>query len=410
MTTNETTLKNELLHDFTRFPNFLENFMKSEIWKKMEATVENSPWHREANVAVHTLMSLKQAERWFAMDDQLNNDGRHRLLVSLAVLFHDTGKPDMEVTKESEERGVYRSYASHEQRSARIFEGYVVDNWELFDGWITVKDIYTITWCIEHHLPYGVKNESKIETFIKSLLGLPNVGDVAVFFNALRGDAYGRDSDNYEVNTQGVEVWIEDMLCRLVRLQQSGYTPSHVMTDEHKGHLIMMVGPAGIGKSTLQSRISHWYTRFSLDDLRVRWTLEQDPSQGEGVDEVELYARSFAYVNHEDNDAKFRSFTQAHLEQLFQNNQELLIDNTNLSPKVRRRYLDLAKRYKLWTTAVYFPSSLKLLRERNVTRGDKKLNDGAIQNLFHAVSVPSIGGEFDQVLIMTESWMKNDAT
>lgn len=46
--TDKTTEESLFKHDFKRFPKFLEYFKTTDIWKAMEATVENSPWHREA--------------------------------------------------------------------------------------------------------------------------------------------------------------------------------------------------------------------------------------------------------------------------------------------------------------------------------------------------------------------------
>lgn len=365
----------------------------------MEDTIEASPWHREKNVAVHTQMAMACAKQFMPEDVS----DRHYVLTLLSVLFHDTGKPPMEVMKENAERGVYRSYANHEQRSARIFEGYVVDNWTDFEGFLTPEDVYTVTWIIEHHLPYGLKQKEKVDTLVRSLLGLPNEEDVAIFFNSLRGDAYGRDSDNWDVNTANMEVWIAEYQALLAT---STYCPKKVPTDEHKGHLLMLVGPAGAGKSTVRDQLGTNYETYSLDDLRMQFLQELVP--GETYANLDAkYRRAFQLAT--DNETKFREYTQKALIELFKRSTHVIIDNTNTSAKSRRQYLELAKQRKMWTTAAYFPSSLSLLEERNElrkTKGEKTIPYSSLENMFYSVALPARGGEFDEIVRINTNYIE----
>ena len=47
---------------------YIESFKTGQQWAEMQATVEDSPWHREANVAVHTEMCIDYYETTFAED------------------------------------------------------------------------------------------------------------------------------------------------------------------------------------------------------------------------------------------------------------------------------------------------------------------------------------------------------
>lgn len=401
----ETTSKSTFKYDFKRFSKFLDNFKNTNFWKSMEATVEDSPWHREANVAVHTEMSLEQARRWFPRDEDLQlSDDRHMTLVSLAVLFHDTGKPPMEVTKESAERGVYRSYANHEQRSARIFEGYTLDHWDEFKDMIQLSDVYLVTWIIEHHLPYSLKQPAKVEALAKSLLALPEEGDADVFFNSLRGDAYGRTSDSWDINTRNVEVWIEAMQIEMFKLVTAGYLPDEVTNDRTNGELVVLVGPSGAGKSTMRKQLVDVYgfKVFSLDDLRVKFAETFEPSFPFSGTEGQKYMAAFAVSV--EKEKEFKEYADKALYALFDSFNKIVIDNTNTSSKQRKRYLEMAKRFKMHTKALYFPTSLRLLDARNQTRGDKKLPDEALANLFYAVAVPAKGGEFHDVYVVKDNY------
>lgn len=397
--TTETTRELTIKYDFPRFSKFLDNFQQSEIWKSMESTVEDSPWHREANVAVHTMMALDQAQKWFPIVRSSISD-RHIILTKLAILFHDTGKPPMQEVKENKERGVYRSYANHEQRSARIFEAYVVDNWtEWFDGWITHEDVYVVTWIIEHHLPYGVKNKNKINTFVSSLLALPQLLDIDIFFNAIRGDAYGRISDNWDTNIAAVEEWISDTI-----KQMREYLPTQLAminaSDKLTKEVVFLVAPPGAGKSSTRILFED-YAVFNLDDLRVQFYRE-DPTYLAESDPVAEYALAFSHAMN--NEASFKQYAMAVATNLFANNNKILMDNTNVSVKSRRPYLELARQNKFFTSAVYFPTSARLLHQRNDIRQDKKLPYTAIENLFNAVALPSRGGEFHSVVIAPSNY------
>lgn len=394
----ETTSKSIVKYDYTRFPKFFSEFKRSEYWKSMEATVEDSPWHREKNVAVHTEMSLEQAERWFKPDAS----DRHKLLTKLAILFHDTGKPPMEVEKTSEERGVYRSYANHEQRSARIFEGFMFDNWAEMKDWIDMVDVYTVAWIIEHHLPYGLKNQNKIDALVKSLVGLPRNEDIAIFFNSLLGDAHGRTSDNYTENTKNVVEWVEDMTARVLAMPANT-----IRREDFKGEVLMLVGPPGVGKSTVRDHLIKTQKQlfeYSLDDDRLMYAAMMHPQEYDALP-TEAARYQFAFRVATDEEKAFGIFTEANLKKVFERGNQglIVIDNTNVSIKQRRKYIELANQNKMYHWAIYFPSSMKFLLERNEKRGDKKLPHGALQNLFHAVAMPSAYGELHNVAMFTES-------
>ena len=97
---------------------YIANFNTTPAWAQMMATVEASPWHREANVAVHTEMVLKEYVTNFAPH---RSDDQNKIAL-LALLFHDTGKPAAEETLEKKDgSGTYRRYAGHEQDSAITF-------------------------------------------------------------------------------------------------------------------------------------------------------------------------------------------------------------------------------------------------------------------------------------------------
>ena len=130
-------------------------FKVSYLYEAMEQTVEGSPWHRERNVGVHTDMVVSQ---YLTRSDIFDKIG------ALACAFHDVGKPNSMTQKFREDRGTYNAFNGHEQVSARLWEQYAVANWKtLVETFGLVShDIYKIAVLIEHHVPWGMRDNATV--------------------------------------------------------------------------------------------------------------------------------------------------------------------------------------------------------------------------------------------------------
>ena len=99
---------------------FLELYAQlttTDMFLVMEQTVEASPWHREANVKVHTDMVVSEyVQRTDAAKIQWE---RTDFLGAAACAFHDTGKPAAKIQKYREDRGNYFAFHGHEVVSSR---------------------------------------------------------------------------------------------------------------------------------------------------------------------------------------------------------------------------------------------------------------------------------------------------
>jgi len=185
------------------FTTYLENVKNSAEWQSMVDTVENTGWHREANVAVHTEMTIDHYLKTFAP----HRTERQQMLALMALLFHDFGKPASESTN-AEGR---HQYLGHEEVSATNFWNFMRSEIALtdffFDQGYHWGDVNAIKFVIERHLPYGMKQPKKVQALkdqIKNFLG----DDEEVFFDVLRSDSAGRIQDNREQRLQEVEDWI----------------------------------------------------------------------------------------------------------------------------------------------------------------------------------------------------------
>lgn len=348
------------------------------LFSEMERTVENSPWHREANVLVHTEMVVSEyvnaADLYHS--DQCRIDpiwDRMTYLGAIACAFHDVGKPGARTAKFSEARGNYFSYPGHELMSARLFEDYATKRFPMFGP----QDIYAICWMLEHHMPWDIKDKTKRENMAKTVREL---GILDVFTRILFADQYGRISDDAETKHASVREWIAEFitLVNTVDVDKD--------IDADAPVLYMPIACSGSGKSTFRSSLGDVNT-FSLDDLRHEFYDAND------------YARAFQLST---EDKSFDSRANARFHAVVKQKKDLYVDNTNCSAKRRRWYLDIARKHGYTLVAVLFPINIDEVIRRQTTRTDKTVPAHAVQRQYMSLQLPSYG-EFDRVLIRSDN-------
>lgn len=346
------------------------DFKRDPLYTTMQGTTEGSGWHREVNVAIHTDMVVSEYISWADKDWHYNT-----LLGAIACAFHDTGKPSARVEKYSEKRGNYNSFGGHEVISARIWEDFAVRNFSTFGVrfGLTPIDIYKIGFIIEHHMPYEQPADK-----IKQIAITSNQLDVTeIFVNHLTADTHGRIADDHKEKIGKVDEWIEKFLC----------IDNYLEITNSQKFLLIPIGASGSGKTTLANRIVPQYTAtvFSRDNLYVEW---YHPDYREAVKMV------FA-------DPKFDSRMHAEFNKVVKTGVNIYLDNTNLSRKRRRPFIEAARKNGYTIYGYLMPISLQTLLDRQQSRGDKNVPESAIRQQYNALQVP-LYGEFDHIeTIMT---------
>lgn len=370
MQTTSTLLDRVLAHTgmktyATQVDEFLNRAHLSDKWCQvaadMKSTVEDSPWHREANVWVHTQMVVDQYRQ------QVSEDAENFDLGYAAVAFHDVGKPSCRIEKHSAERGTYFAYHGHEKRSARMFVDWAVENkWD-------ARSIFITSWMIENHMPWA-NTKSSFLTDLKHTCEYDG-GFYDIFKAALRADQRGRISDDSAAKLERVEAWLDQLDSAL----------PWCAWFHHDRVMYVPIGPTGSGKSTLTSKLiaeNDDVGVFSLDAVRHK--------RYNTTDYASAYQQSV-------DDSTFRTHASAEYRSTLKKHHKVLIlDNTNLTPKSRREMLTAARREGYQTVAVPLFTQLQTVISRQHTRTDKCVPAHAVTQQYYSVSLPSMG-EVDDI-------------
>lgn len=191
-----------------RFDQFFADFRKSKLWIDMVNTREDSPWHREANVSVHTEMLID----WYKNNLMSSRNETQQMLSLVACLFHDVGKPAAQVVKENAERGVYRSYGGHELISARLWVDYAMTHESVVRNDLRLKllDVSNVALMLEHHVPFGMKDKTKRKNLKNTFMNRMDSSGHQAWLDFMMCDQHGRISDGQAEKLAAVDAWMEE--------------------------------------------------------------------------------------------------------------------------------------------------------------------------------------------------------
>ena len=359
---------------------YFNEFKFDPLYEVMDGMAEDSPWHREQSIGIHTNMVVTEYL------SRCELFGRRELIGAFAAAFHDVGKPGACEFKYKESRGNYKSFNGHELLSARLWEDWAVRSWSMLSSrfGFEPEDIYRVAWLVEHHKPWGIKNPTKLNNMNFTAT---NVVSFPVFERLLTADTWGRLSDDAPEKRAKVAAWIEELSERDFSdcsdwLGSPGDGLSLTDWDLNAPRLIIPIGPSGCGKSTLHKGLFTKAISYSWDALRLEWY---------SSDYEEAFRLSC-------DDKQFMSKVNAEFSRRVKAGESIYGDNTNTSAKRRRFFTDQARRAGYHTTAVLMPSMLETVVERQSTRPDKSVPANAVERQYFNVQMPQLG-EFDEIVV-----------
>ena len=348
----------------TIFTNWFEDeFSKTMLHDHMVNTVEDSPYHREPNVWEHTKMVVESYT-----DQSPNVWNKYDLMSAIMCAFHDTGKPMSEEVLVRDNGTQYRRYTNHDVMSGNIFIDYVCSNrdHELLSG-LSDIDIYNVWVMIAYHMPYKLSSD-RVELLHTHLnyYGLVNIFTRGVF-----ADAKGRIADNQNKTESSSKSWCDNF---------RNLETKHENTDESRW-VILLCGCSGIGKTTYSTTLMKKYgtdaAYHSMDSLRL-----------------ELYSEDYktAFQMSVD-DKEFGNKVTKDFNEKIKNYKYTIVDNTNLSWKRRKQYLNAKA---TGGKAIVFVADYATVLDRQTNRSDKVIPSYAVERMYYSHR-PVIIGEVDAI-------------
>jgi predicted kinase len=355
---------------------YFNEFRLDDLYLAMDMTSEESPWHRERTVGVHTDMVVTQ---YLAHTEYHHVWERNALCGAFAAAFHDVGKPPSMEVVYREDRGHYKRFSGHEPVSARLWEDWAVRNWEMLSTRfeLTPEDMFRVGFIIERHLPWGLKDTNKRKNLILTLL---NYGIENAFMNHLMADTLGRISDNADEKIDAAEDWLDQLQYDVNGLKGHGLLYPDKSKDI-RPVLYVPIAASGSGKSTC-CRMMKALNVFSLDMMRLE-------RYGEPYDEAFRLSTE---------DKHFRSACNDRYREILRQNENVYLDNTNTSRKSRQFYITEARNRGFHIEAILMPVGLQTIIDRQKTRGDKDVPEEAVRRQYMGLSLPQLG-EFDRIVI-----------
>ena len=158
----------------------------------------------------------------------------------------------------------------------------------------------------------------------------------------------------------------------------------------------ILIGSAASGKTTWASNHKRPDdAQVSLDIYRIAFYKSMHPAE----DDVK-YDSAWTYCC--SHGKEFDDYVKAEAKLAFtlaaKNNNNVYVDNTNLTAKSRKRWVDLAKKHNFKIIAVEFRNTLQRVLERNANRQDKFIPENVVKDQFYRQECVQLGVEVDDII------------
>lgn len=325
----------------TQFPEYIENMRKSN--HHFDADNLN-PYHYEGDIWSHTCMVHNMASHYNVCAD-----------VKLATVFHDFGKPLARDVKNNKAR-----FFGHEGVSVfltcQMIQDYI--NLHKYENIYSLIDVLNV---ISLHGDFFDLFESEIlqDGQIRKLINRFYKDDYKTFIKVLEHLKCDHSGRFYDDEHKGVSKHYIKNLDEFVMEQIHIYDSKHGYTDyiaqksdvKKESTITVLVGIPCCGKSTwIKNNTNGDDVVISRDDVVVELANEA----GVSYKEMHRDDRIDKIVNEKFQKAKTEG-------------RNIIIDKTNMSKKVRRKYLGSVSKTYLKKSIVFY-EDLKTCMDRNVHR------------------------------------------
>lgn len=343
----------------------------------MRHTLQSVRWHAEGDVWAHT---RKVCESLVSLPEYRQLPQIQRQILFIAALLHDVGKP---VTTRQE--GTEWVSPSHSTKGA-LLARYLL--WREY-GMCGTSELQAmreaVVLLVKHHSfpPYALEKEENVRKMISIAASAELVPDFSLklLYLLAKADALGRECEDKDDFTAHVDLFAElakEQGCydgpvsftsdytRRAYFSGGDVWPQQELYDETWGEVVMLCGLPGTGKDYWISRHCKDMPIISLDEIRNRYKLSYEGSQGYvaslGKEETKTYLRK---------------------------HQPFVWNATNLTVDIRRQLIDLFESYGASVRVVYLETDRATQWRRNKDREDK-VPETIIDSMLSKLAIPEI--------------------
>lgn len=331
----------------------------------MRNCLQDAEWHAEGDVWTHTLMVCDEVEK-LAVWPQLDDAARFTLMYM--ALFHDSGKP--QTTFLDPESNRLRS-PGHSRAGGAIARSLL----RAWDVNLLLRE-QIVSGVLFHGRPMNVhRYDDPLREVIHTSAMISN----ALLYHFALADLRGRIGTG--MSEDQIEYW--KLACEEAGCYDSPYqfTSDHARLLFYRGeptHLgyepyvdpsctvYMMSGVPGSGKSTWIKGMYADLPIVSLDAIRTQLKIPPDGPQG-------------AVINRGKEGCK----------EYLRKKQSFVLDSTNLTRDMRKRWLDIFYDYNARVEITYLEAPLQAVLERNAQR-ERQVPENVIRRLMERAEPPTV--------------------
>lgn len=344
---------------------------------EMSRTLQSPRWHAEGDVWTHTRMVC---ESLAAMPEFRELIPGKRSVLFLAALLHDVGK-----TFTTRQEGSEWVSPGHASKGALMTREMMWKEFGMCGREELMRMREAVVALVKYHSfpPYALEKEENVRRMVSIAATSELVPDFSLRLLHLlsKADALGRECEDKDDFVAQVDMFAElakengcldapvgfaSDLTRRAYFQGREVWPQQELYDETWGEVVMMCGLPGTGKDYWISRNCEGMPTVSLDDIRRKYKLSPEGSQG--------------YV---------ASLGKEEAKEYLRRRQPFVWNATCITVDIRRQLIDLFESYGASVRIVYLETDMKTQLHRNVNR-EYPVPEEVIDNMLRKLSLPEI--------------------
>ena len=355
----------------------IESCALKDYAHEMRRTPQSPRWHAEGDVWTHTRMVC---ESLVAMPEYRELTPAQRRVLFLAALLHDVGK-----TITTWQEGSEWVSPGHASKGALMAREVLWKEFGMCGSEEAMHMREAVAALVKYHSfpPYALEKEDNVRRMVSIAAASELVPDFSLrlLYLLSRADALGRECEDRDDFVAQVEMFAElakekgcldapvgfaSDLTRRAYFQGREVWPQQELYDETWGEVVMMCGLPGTGKDYWISRNCEGMPTVSLDDIRRKYKLSPEGSQG--------------YVS---------SLGKEEAKEYLRRRQPFVWNATCITVDIRRQLIDLFESYGASVRIVYLETDMKTQLHRNANR-EYPVPEEVIGNMLRKLSVPEI--------------------